>query len=280
MEPRMVHLLAGVPDDKLIHEVARGLTLIFEHVSQLQSSIETLCEEKQPRGVAAVRTIADEEAAKYLILVDAIRCPRKAQRQRAEQLRRCNDHLSKGIYAYIAGMSPADLGEIRRIAKGLRQSYYLDGPTDYDWIFRNSIEEQRERTLYVDYVRTDEGADWEAPDVHDDRIFLYGDPSGVVRIVQALTHAGIASVDGLRVVAEVWRNFVPEAETHWQEVAPRNRLTLEMLQERDLVGDAFTDRDAQVIVDEWTFPLHHEELSVIRVNLDELRRRQKEWVPD
>jgi hypothetical protein len=276
----MVHLLAGVSDDKLIHEVERGLTLIFEHVSQLQTSIETLCAEKEPRGVAAVRTIADDEAAKYLILLDAIRCPRKAQRQRAEQLRRCNDHLSKGIYASIAGMFPADLAEIRRIVKGLRQSYYLDGPTDNDWIFRNEIEEQRERTLYVDYVRTDEGGAWEAPDVHDDNIFLYGDPSGVVQIVRALTHAGIATVDGLRVVAEVWRDFVPEADTRWQEVASRNRLTLERLQERHLVRDAFTERDAQVIIDEWTFPLHHEDLKMVKVELDELRKRQEEWVPD
>lgn len=276
----MVHLLASAPDEALIREVARGLSLIFEHISYLQMSVETLADKKQSRGEAAVRAIADEEAAKYLILVDVIRCPRKAQKQRSRQLKRCNSHLPKGIYACISGMSPADLDEVRRIVKGLRASHYLDGPTDYDWIFRNEIEDRRERTLYVDYVRTDEGADWVAPNVYDDELFLHGDPSGVVRIVFALTRAGVASAFGLKVIADVWRDFVPVGKTRWPEVERRNRSTLNLLEANDLIADAFTDRDEHVFLDEWTFPMHHEDLSIIEVDPDDLRKKQTEWRPE
>lgn len=81
MEPLMVHLLALGSDDKLVTRVAQGLGLVAEHVAHLQRSVETLARAKEPRGVATVRAVADEEAAKYLILVGAVRCPGGAEGQ-------------------------------------------------------------------------------------------------------------------------------------------------------------------------------------------------------
>ena len=276
----MVHLLAHGPDDDLIAGVAEGLELIAEHVAHLQRSVETLARAKEPRGIATVRAVADEEAAKYLILVDAIRCPHTAQKARYRQLTYCGYHVPKGIYAEMAEMSPADLEEVRRLIAGMRASHYLDGPLEVDWIFRNEILDRRERTLYVDYVADDEGARWVAPDLHDDGLYLYGDPSAAVRLVAALTRAGVATQDGLRVVAGIWRDFVPEIDTHWQEVAQRNMLTIDTLGDQGLCSDGLTDRDVQDIYDDWGFPLHHEDLRIEKVNVDELLERQRNWAPD
>jgi len=273
----MFHALAGRPDAALIKGVSEGLTLIAAHVTDLQDSIATLAAAKQPAGIAAVSAPTDEEAAKYLILVDAIRCDPKDRKTLSSQLKRACQHLAKGIYAEVTGMSPADLNEVRRISSGMRQSHYLDGPMDVDWIFRNDLIERREGSLYVDYVVSDDDAWWHAPNA--DRMFLHGDPTPVVRLVASMTRAGVASEDGLRVVAGVWRGFVPEGETHWQEIRSRNSRTLRSLEERGLVSEDFSERDARIFVNEWTFPLHHEDLSMIQINLDELRDKQARWTP-
>jgi hypothetical protein len=280
MKPRMVHLLATGPDEKFISGVADGLRLVAEHVAHLQKSVEVLATAQRPRGVATVRAVADEESAKYLILLDAVRCSRRAQKTRHRQLTYCSDHVAKGIYAYITEMSPADFAEVRRLIARLRASHYLDGPMDVDWIFRNEILDRRERTLYVDFVSSDDCDEWVAPDLHDDRLFLYGDPSASVHLVGALTRAGVATEQGLDVVAQLWRDFVPEDDTHWQKVAERNMFTLRTLAEQDLCSDDLSDEDVKAIHQNWGFPLHHEDLRMEKVDLEELRERQRKWTPD
>jgi AbiV family abortive infection protein len=277
MKPRMVHVLADAADEKLIREVARGLTLLLEHVAELHKSVETIVKNKHARGIAAIQTIADEEAAKYLILLDAIRCPPSAKRELSQQLRRCSNHLAKDIYAYVSRTSPADLAEVRRMLKSLRVSHYLDGPMDVDWIFRNEIIDQRERTLYVDYVRTDQGDEWVAPDIYDDRMFLHPGPSGPVRLIFSLSRAGLTTEAGLRVVGSVWRDFVPQSSTHWQEVASYNRRTLRLLEEAGVLREDFSPEDARGIVNDWSFPLHHEDLTEIPVDVEQLREKQRQW---
>ena len=101
-----------------------------------------------------------------------------------------------------------------------------------------------------------------------------------MRLILALTHAGIATEGGLKVIADVWRDFVPEPDTRWQEVARRNRQTLRALEEQDLTTCDFVAPDPRIILDEWTFPLHHEDLSMIPVDVEELRERQRNWSPD
>ena len=43
------------------------------------------------------------------------------------------------------------------------RAYYLAGPNDVDWIFRNQLLSSREDGLYVDYVRYEDGAAWSTP---------------------------------------------------------------------------------------------------------------------
>ena len=79
--------------------------------------------------------------------------------------------------------------------------------------------------------------------MHDDGLFLSGDPTTAVRLMFAMTLAGMATEQGLKVIADLWRDFVPEGSTHWQEVAHRNRLTLQVLDEQGLKTDDFTPQD-------------------------------------
>jgi hypothetical protein len=228
------------------------------------------------RGANAIQVVATEEAGKYLVLLDAVRCGRASQRIRARQLRRFGDHLAKGIYAKVTDWSPATFGEIIRYIDQLRRSHYLDGPSDMDWIFRNEIEVEREELLYIDYVETDEGDRWVSPQQWKDSLGI-GHTPDAVRLVAAMHRAGFGKPEALSIIVDVWDGFIPNSDTHWQVVRGLNVTTLNRM---NAAGIEIKLDDARVICDRWTFPLHHAELESITVDLEDLRRQQRERALD
>ena len=100
----------------------------------------------------AARGFAEEEAAKVLILVDAVRCPHSEARARVRTLKRWRKHLWKGIYARACDWRPADFAELASYIDRELEPFYLDGPLSVDWIFPNEITSGRERRIYVDLV--------------------------------------------------------------------------------------------------------------------------------
>ena len=106
----------------------------------LEASAESQSGQYAQRAAAAIRAISDDEAGKYLILLDAVRSTLKDQSLLQAQLRRCGDHLAKGIYQRAVSISPGTFGELCGYIEGLRVSHYLDGPNDVDWVFANVID--------------------------------------------------------------------------------------------------------------------------------------------
>ena len=60
-------------------------------------------------------------------------------------------------------MSPGSLEQLQEYIDHSRHEYYLDGPNDVDWIFRNEVIQGREGTLYVDYVANEDQHSWADP---------------------------------------------------------------------------------------------------------------------
>lgn len=280
MRPRQTVLLGKLRDKEFLREVSVGLLLIAEHVEALEQSAEALQKGKLWRGMEAIRMVADEEAAKFLILVDAVRCPTRKAKQRDQQLKRCHDHTAKGVYVEACDLRPADLAEVERCVRHLRETFYLDGPNDVDWIFRNSIESRREERLYVDYVDDDEGAVWQSPQYRESVASFLPGRSAASKLVSSLTRAGLASERGLTLMAQLWRSFDPGPATHWTEVSSRTQATLETLEASKLLTSEFVAADVTMIRNSWTFPLHGVDLSRIKVDPDLLREAQRSWSPE
>lgn len=160
MRPRAMAKLAACPVTVLVETLSEGLALIAEHVAALESAI---AQPSVRQASAATRVVSEEEAGKYLVLLDVVRCARASGHTKSKQLKRANNHLAKGIYARAAEIRPATFGELLDYVETLRRSDYLDGPNDVDWIFRNEIEARREEQLYVDFVETDDGDVWQSP---------------------------------------------------------------------------------------------------------------------
>ena len=152
MRPRAFTALASLSPSKLCSALSQGMALIAEHVATLSAAAAAENGPGGARATAAVSVVADEEAAKYLILLDAARAARLPAEIRSRQLRRCSLHIPKGVYAEVVDIRPDRFDELIGYVDSLRVTHYLDGPNDVDWVFRNRVEESREDRLYVDPV--------------------------------------------------------------------------------------------------------------------------------
>ena len=273
MEVRQFHKLANRPDE-ILPLLAQGLAAIAEHCRALETAAEHSYEAKQYRAAAILRSVAFEEAGKFLILLDAVRLGRADKELLVKQLRRAADHPSKGLYASAIDCRPADLKRLRSILEIERKTFYLDGPNDVDFIFRNSILAEREEAIYVDLVEDEKSLIWHSPARNDEH--SVGFTRACVFLVTALEDLGVCDHNALDVIAQIWNGFVPDETTSWTIIREMNDETFQALNSKGLVNPNVNDRSLHFFPDWWTFPLHHEDLSAIKVKKADLVVRRRE----
>ena len=279
---RAIKDLCQLSDASLFEEVAAGIGHVVEVVDRLDAAARSLSEASERHPAQILRNMAEEEAAKVLILVDAVRCPHDKQKEKSRTLGYFYEHLAKGIYAKVCKWSPADFAEVVCGVKRERVEYYLDGPSDVDWIFPNRITQQREDELYVGYARDDSEEEgqceryWVWP--RNDDLFGYR-THPVIDVARALHQVGATAPAALAVVAEVWQPVEVRLEMRFDELAQLNLRTLEALEERSLLAAAPAEVHAK-IRDRWPFPLWPLDLRVRKVERERLREVQRRWSPD
>lgn len=263
--------LAGTNDDEFLRSVATGLQLIDNHSRSILAAGDALLQLGRLTPASILYSFAKEEAAKFLILLDAVRCPRGHQKLLTRQLADCGKHLARGIYAEVAHFHPATFKELVGLIEPMRAKFFLDGPEGFEWIFRNAVLDRRESDLYVDYVDPgdDEPGYWKAPRNPE---FPKGIDAAVpCALVEALVHVGASSENGLGIVAQIWRSFEPSAETHWREVHALNNLTIDALQDAGLFSPSLTNEHVLEVCHRWTFPLWGVDLAENPVELKDLQ---------
>jgi AbiV family abortive infection protein len=281
MRVRASRDLSQLPDTAFFAEVAEGLDLILKNAQRLQRGAQALGEAKQ-YGSRVLQALAEEEVAKFFILLDAVRCPRLPPQRFAAQLARFSDHLAKGLYARAYDMRPATLGQLQHYLDGPRKEFYLDGPNDVDWIFRNDVLQRREELFYVDYIVTDDGHLWMDPARYD---YSVSDlphivtESHPIHVAGTLFNAGVSTPESLAVVAKIWRPISMLRETRWSDLRALNTQTLKQLASGGMLRPQ-PDSVYQTIINEWQFPLYDLDLTLIEVDKNELRQRQESWTLD
>ena len=282
---RAIRNLAQFPDERLFMVVSEGIPLIVQNAIKLDEAAGCLHQEKQFRASDIIRGFAEEEAAKVLILIDLIRCPKKPI-LKTETANRFYGHVSKRIYATICSYplieSFSELCELIHIES---RRYYLDGPNKVDWIFSNSIAAEREQALYVDYVQdiTETSGDyfWTDPEQWSIEAPVYMSPD-CVKLSWALSKVGAGSPDGLSIIADLWREFEPAPETNREELRELISHTLERLTR--FGKDTENQSVVEFIVSHWSFPLWGLEIMEPLAqagNLETLRRERAsiiEWM--
>ena len=272
--------LAAMEESELFAQIAEGAPLIVENAARLSAAAGCLSVGNHGGVAATLDIVAGEEAAKILVLLDVVRCPCD-QAVRKKVLSRFNDHLAKGIYAKACAWLPVTFDDLKNYVQSERASHYLDGPHDFDWIMKNEVLAERERHLYVDFVRYFEAGaqackkEWSAPYSADHLSGIPYHPPGVLAVVAALHRAGATTRAGLDVIASAWREFEPNANTRHGDILGKNMFTLKMLESIGAVG-GIRPNDATKVVQGWPWPLWSLDLGLQRKNVEELRRSQQE----
>jgi hypothetical protein len=116
--------LADLADPDFFKEIEAGLLLIAKNSSYLADSALVLAEQDRARAARVLASHASDEAGKFLMLMDAVRCPRG---QLQQHLRRVGQHLPRLLYAETATLCPAPFQELVGYLESDRKSHYLDG---------------------------------------------------------------------------------------------------------------------------------------------------------
>lgn len=280
MRPKAIRDLAQLSDEELWDAISQGLLACIQNSLQLWRGCRCLISADKPQCFTILRAFVEEEAAKFLILMDATRCPRSPADIFSRQLGNFSQHLAKGLYSRYYRYVLMNLHEAKGHLERDRRSHYLDGPSDVDWIFRNDIVRGREEAIYVDYLATDQGHYWHYPVPERLRIGIWNRQPMVLSVGRALRAAGFCSPASLRVIADYWRGIPLDEEIDGaRRTRELNHRTLELLAEANLLRRR-PQSDYQLIVNEWRLPLYPLDLSAIKVELDELRRIQENWSPE
>lgn len=264
MKTRQFKQLAGLTGTRRTDLVVEGLGAIAGNIGALADEIEACLNAGASRAAQMVSNVGVEEAGKFLILLDVYRSPHSDARVVSRQFDRAQVHLPKLVYAQIADYSIGSQTELLRALGYLRPSHHLDGPNDYDWIFRNHLITEREGSLYVDLVETDSELEWSAPQEPGS----FGGIRRPMHLVQAIAATGLVSSAGLSALSRAWEGFDPRAESHCWEWAERTQAALDELADKGaMTADADT---AHFVSDRWPMPLVELDVEEERVKIPAL----------
>ena len=227
------------------------------------------------RESAVLRGFAVEEAAKILILLDIVRCPKKEVSNRiGAMVSWFYDHLARIIYVEATETIHAtDINYLRDAIQNLRKNYYLEGDVG-EYIFPNWELYTRERQIYSDIEGYADGfAGWSAPDAHG---FMDLEAnSSTIRLVEAMSALGLFSVDALMIVSKLWGRVSFHDTQDYDEARRLIWATLEEVDAAGLMPPTASQDDANLLARFWQLPMYALDLSRVSVSLEELKARQE-----
>lgn len=244
-----------------------GLGVILASAEGFWGGAEAITD--RPREAEVLEGFAAEEAAKILILVDLYRCPTA---RRAEQagtvVRWYYNHLARLLYSAQVGWRAATKGELRSYIDQERQSHVVDGPVG-EWIMSAGPVVERERRLYADVERYDDGN------------LVWNEPRGLppmgmrhspaaLRLVTAMRNLGLLTVEGLRAVSDVWgADTLTDDLTHQDALDLKHR-TVAAVEAAGAITEVATEADVRTVYEDWSFPMWDFDLGMIDVPMKEL----------
>ena len=188
--------------------------------------------------------------------------------------------MSKGVYKKICDWSPDTYGRLCEYIDSELDQYYLDGPNDVDWIFRNAIISSREESIYVDYVEFEPGEHfWLSPQSKDigDDLFQSSFVPGVIRMIRLLNSTGLFKPKALKEFSKFWQEFRFTEETHHIAFRDANFDFLKILDDKGLLSKMGED-DVARFIDRYPYPLYGKDIKENRVDKEELMDARRRYI--
>jgi len=270
---REIHkLLPRLPDKVFFQVVSEGLQIILANAKSFLRDAELLGKHDRINSQSVLFNIAEEEAGKFLLLLDAVRCPR---RNLPKHLKRFYSHIAKGIYAISSYWQPGDFSEVQQaIDKYFRQSALILVEPEGAWIAKNPVTTQRELLYYVDYIVSYTGKQfWANPS--DNRTPPPVDIPEALELAEALYNAGFTNPSSLAIIADIWRPIQMRGDFSFRDLYRLNLRTLRRLSKEGLLRTQ-AEETFRLILDRWSFPMHSVELGRVGTKPDQLKDKLRE----
>ena len=263
---RMTH------DDRL-EFIATGLPRILASAQNLWRASTRLGND-MPRGAGVLKCFAEEEAAKALMLIDAVRCPNhRAPARLGAILDWFYSHLARLIYAESVLFPRVNVTKLREYVDLRRKDYCLEGIAG-ETIVPNRHLFRRESLLYSDVVAGESGElSWNDPlefSQSADSAATDESPPLALRLVEAMAKLGIFRLEGLKATSEVWDKVeFAGPEDHSDAMELIHELVDHLVREM-LPREGSVDPYMQTLLDFWQLPMYNLDFTKIRTSKEQL----------
>ena len=269
---RQARAMCQMSYDKRLDFLAEGLPLIYESAEGYWAASLKL--RGSPREAEVLSCHAVEEAAKVLILMDAVRCPKKlVSRHIGKIVGWFYNHLARLIYAEAIGWRPTHLNELREYVRPLRQSHFVEGSVG-EFIFPNWSLYMRESQMYADVAcGEDTGPYWHAP-LSDDMGMSTFEPRALT-LTKAMYALGMFSAKGLMATSDIWDTITFSAFEDGQDARSLTRILVNRLIEKGTPTQSATDEHVNALFRLWQLPMYDLNFEQIDVPLEDLKAEQE-----
>jgi len=254
LETRRIRDLAQLKTDDFLKEISSGFAHCLENSIQLAQAASLLSKNGFLVDSRILGLIAEEEAAKCLILMDAVRLPPEDHKELLRKhLGKFYDHVAKRIYALACEWKAGDYREFQNMIDNARSKYDTDVVEDFELEeFPNLVWAEREALMYVDYVAVGQTQYWDTPQAKS--LDSYFEPF-VLSLSKALWSSGCTAQDALHEIEAFWSQYQFEGNLRWDQLRSLTKKCLEDLISKNLIT-SINDQDIKTIVDLWTYPMH------------------------
>ena len=270
---RRARSLCNLPHSSRLDLIAEGLPVILTSARGFWRAAEQLTD--HPREATVLEGLAEEEAAKALILVDLVRCPPKRVNERVGRIvsELFYNHLARMIYSTAQSWKPVNIMQLQEYVDHERKAHFVDGYAGQH-ILPNWTIYSRESAMYADIEEHEEGGPrWNDPQ-------HFASPMNPTRpisleLVEALSALGVFTRAGLEAMSEIW-GTVDFLDT--QDPSMNRELTLalgERLEGEKLVTERATDLHGRCFHGHWQMPMYNLRFSLLPVPLEVLDAERK-----
>lgn len=264
---RQAQLLCKMSHKERLAFIAEGLPIIL---NSAEGYWNAACRLNNTREGEVLQNHAAEEAAKVLILMDIVRCPKKFVSSKIGKIvRSFYDHLARIIYAEAVHWKPMNVAHLREHVDSRRVSHSVEGYVG-EYILPNWSLFSREHLLYADIMCSGNAVPcWNTPN-HDEMGFVLELPL-VLKLAEAMSAVGLFTLEGLEATSEIWGQMMfTKLESH----ADTKRLTTQLLQRLDeecLLSATARQSHFKILLNTWQIPMYDFDFSLINVSHEELK---------
>ena len=251
--------------------ISDGLPVILQSAQGYLQASHKL--KKHPREASVLLGYATEEAAKILILMDAVRCPDKIVSSNIGKIVSWfYNHLARLIYAEAIHWKSANTKELREYVDLQRLSHSVDGELG-QFIFPNWSLHIRESRMYADVLQeNDQDPYWQEPSLYLSEIT--SSKPLVIELTEVMSVLGMFKYKGLVAISEIWNKKTFSENEDINDARYLTSLLLDRLVEEKLPEEDVNDTDATLLFNTWQLPMYDFDINLINVSIEELNEEQ------